>query len=100
MDVNRRAAPVEFGKDRGEIGMSQPAVAIAGHQPDPGRPQVIERKSNLDLAGLDVRHRQKREQFEPARVIAAQVRRESVDPPHHAQLGGFSVDVAISGVVQ
>ena len=83
MNVDRGAAVVEFRQDRGKVGMPEPAVAVAGHQSDPGRAKAVERVGDLGETGLDLRHRQQREKAEPAGVVAAHPGCEDVDRTRH-----------------
>jgi len=73
MHIDHRLAPVELVENRPIRRVAQPLVAVIRLQPDAVRLERVERVFDFLERGVDVEHRERREQAEAAGIIAHHV---------------------------
>lgn len=84
MDIDDRAAAVQFVQDRRERGVTQPFAGVARQQADAVGAQGVQRMGDLGQAGVDLGQGQAGEQAEAAGMVAHHGGAEFV-----ARAGGF-----------
>ena len=72
MQIQDRAAPVEFGEDRLEFRIGDRAIKNARVHRQPDHAQFVDSPRNFSECGIDVRHRCGRERAEPIRMCRHQ----------------------------
>jgi hypothetical protein len=86
MHVDHGLAAVELLQHRLEERVAEPLVAVIALQPDAVGLECVERVLDLLERGVDIQHRERCKQSEPARIIAYHLSAVIVADAHH--LGG------------
>ncbi len=81
VEIGHRLAPVEFFPDRSKHRIARPFAAVTGHQSNSVGLQRVERVLDLLQRPINVGQRHRREQAEPAGMVAAHLRRVVVAQP-------------------